>query len=251
MLSKKWLVGFVIVLTLFLIIAVIMNERYTYYKSSKKPSNTYLHKRIKKYKVQGIDVSHHQGVIDWNEVHHPDMNQLLAFTFIRATVGTENDSQFKSNWKGAGDHGFARGAYHYYWSNVNSTIQANHFIETVTLVKGDLPPVLDIEDVSNIQDKKSLRKGLKNWVKIIEAHYGVQPIVYSGEAFYKDVLRSDPYFKKYPRIWIANYNGVEAPRFSWDFWQYTDRLPVPGIETLVDGNVFNGSQQEFNKLLVP
>lgn len=249
--SKKWIFGSVILLTFLIIIAVVLNERYVYFNSSKPPSNTYLHKHIKKYEIQGIDVSHHQGLIDWNNVSHPDVNQELTFTFIRATVGTENDYQFDKNWKEASNHGFVRGAYHYYWSNVNSAVQARHFIETVSLIKGDLPPVLDIEDISNIQDEKSLRKGLKNWIKIIEAHYGVQPIIYSGEAFYKDILRSDSYFRKYPRIWIANYNGVEAPRISWNFWQYTDRMPVPGIKTLVDGNVFDGSQEEFNKLLIP
>jgi lysozyme len=248
--SKKWVIGSVFLLTFIVIIAVIINERYAYFQSSKRPSNTYLHQRIKKYKVQGIDVSHHQGFIKWEDVMHPDLNQSITFTFIRATVGTENDSKFKKNWEGAGNRGFTRGAYHYYWSNVNSTLQANHFINTVSLVKGDMPPVLDIEDISNIQDENSLRKGLKNWIQIVETHYGVKPILYSGEAFYKDVLRSDSYFRKYPRIWIANYNGVEVPRFSWDFWQYTDRMPVSGIETLVDGNVFKGSQKDFNQLLM-
>jgi lysozyme len=95
-----------------------------------------------------------------------------------------------------------------------------------------------------------LRKGLKNWIDIIETHYGVKPIIYSGEAFYRDVLKADAYFNDYPRVWIANYNGVASPRIAWNFWQYTDRMPVDGIETLVDANVFKGSLVDFNKLLV-
>ena len=61
----------------------------------------------------------------------------------------------------------------------------------------------------------------------------------------------DSYFEEYPRIWIANYNRINAPRIEWDFWQYSDRFPVEGIKTLVDGNVFQGSQLDFEALLVP
>nr|WP_206071269.1 GH25 family lysozyme [Nonlabens sp. Ci31] len=247
---KKWTAVILLAVTLLVAVTIIMTERYSYYSNSRQPTNTYLHKRIKKFQIHGIDISHHQGVIDWQQVKHPDTNQRLNFTFIRATVGTNKDKRFEENWEAALDHGFSRGAYHYYWSDVNSTKQAHHFMETVSLAKGDLPPVLDIEDISNIQNKKSLRKGLKNWIDIIETHYGVKPIIYSGEAFYRDVLKADAYFNDYPRVWIANYNGVASPRISWNFWQYTDRMPVDGIETLVDANVFKGSLVDFNKLLV-
>ncbi|WP_213521764.1 GH25 family lysozyme [Nonlabens sp.] len=248
---KKWTIGIAIAGILLVAVAIITIERYSYHSSPRQPANTYLHQRIKKFQIQGIDISHHQGVIDWQQVRHPDTTQSFNFAFIRATVGMSKDRHFKKNWEAASQQGFSRGAYHYYWSNVNSTKQAHHFMESVSIAKGDLPPVLDIEDISTIQNKKSLRKGLKNWIQIIETHYGVQPIIYSGEAFYRDVLRSDAYFNDYPRIWIANYNGVASPRISWKFWQYTDRMPVDGIETLVDANVFNGSREEFNRLLVP
>ena len=248
---KKWIAVILLVVTLLVTVTIIMTERYSYHNSPRQPVNTDSYQRINKFQIHGIDVSHHQGVIDWEQVKHPDTTQRLNFAFIRATVGTDKDKRFQDNWKGAGGNGFSRGAYHYYWSDVNSSIQAAHFIQTVSLVKGDLPPVLDIEDISNIQNKKSLRKGLKNWIKIIEAHYGVKPIIYSGEAFYTDVLKTDSYFEEYPRIWIANYNVVDSPRISWNFWQYTDRLPIPGVPTLVDGNVFKGSQVDFEKLWMP
>lgn len=247
---KKWAVGIVLTVTFLVAATIIITERYSYHSSPRQPTNRYLHQRIKAFQIHGIDISHHQGVIDWQQVKHPDTTQSLNFVFIRATVGMDKDQRFQKNWESALDHGFSRGAYHYYWSNVNSTKQAHHFIETVSMAKGDLPPVLDIEDISNVQNKKSLRKGLKNWIQIIETHYGVKPIIYSGEAFYRDVLKADAYFNDYPRVWIANYNGVASPRISWNFWQYTDRMPVDGIETLVDANVFKGSLKDFNNLLV-
>jgi lysozyme len=151
---KKWTVGIVVVGILLVAVTIIMIERYSYHSSPRQPVNTYLHQRIKKFQIQGIDISHHQGAINWQQVKHPDTSQRLNFAFIRATVGMDKDQRFKENWEAALDHGFYRGAYHYYWSNVNSTKQAHHFMETVSIAKGDLPPVLDIEDISNVQNKK-------------------------------------------------------------------------------------------------
>lgn len=251
--SKKWLAS---ILLVSVIAGVVYFNRYSLnnwyrFQNRYEPSTAYKSERIKRYDIHGIDVSHYQGDIDWDKVKHPDSLKQIDFVFIRATVGLNKDKKFKRNWKGTGDKHIKRGAYHYYWSDVNSAKQATVFINQVSLKKGDLPPVLDIEDTSTVQNRESLRKGLKNWIKIVESHYGVKPIIYSGEAFYRDVLKPDEYFKDYPRVWIANYNRVASPKEEWDFWQYSDRFPVSGIESLVDGNVFKGTQGDFNKLLVP
>lgn len=251
--TKKWLAS----ILLFTVIAgVLYVNRYSIYRWYQQHNNyessmAYKSDRIQKFAIHGMDVSHHQGEIDWTTIAHPDSTQQIDFVFIRAAVGTDKDKRFEQNWKGANEAHIKRGAYHYYWSDVNSAQQAAVFTSQVTLEKGDLPPVLDIEDTSNVQNEVSLRKGLKNWIKIIEAHYGVKPILYSGEAFYRDELQPDSYFKDYPRLWIANYNRVSEPGVSWDFWQYSDRFPVTGVKSLVDGNVFHGSQTDFNSLLIP
>ncbi len=250
---KKWLASIILIIVIIGVLYVNRYPLYRWYQNQNRyePTIAYKSDRIQKYEIHGIDISHHQGKIDWDEVKHPDSTKQIDFVFIRAAVGTDNDKRFKENWKGAGSSKIKKGAYHYYWSDVNSAKQAAVFTKNVTLKKGDLPPVLDIEDTSNVQDKASLRKGLKNWIKIIEAHYGVKPIIYSGESFYKDVLKPDSFFEDYPRVWIANYNRIDEPRVSWEFWQYSDRFPVSGIKTLVDGNVFQGSQKDFNELLIP
>ncbi|GAK91196.1 lysozyme M1 precursor [Nonlabens ulvanivorans] len=250
---KKWWFIFLIIGIISILLFQYKRPIYRWYYNLNKydASMVYKSDHIKKYAIHGIDVSHHQGAIKWNNVRHPDSTKQIDFVFIRAVVGIEKDKRFKENWTGATKSQIKKGAYHYYWSNVNSTKQAAIFTSQVVLNKGDLPPVLDIEDMSNVQNKASLRKGLKNWIAIIEDHYGVKPIIYSGEAFYRDILKPDSYFEEYPRVWIANYNRVNAPRISWDFWQYSDRFPVDGIKTLVDGNVFQGSQHDFEALLVP
>src|SRR5689334_1580650 len=89
--------------------------------------------------VQGIDVSHYQGVIDWNQVAEAG----TAFVFIKATEGTSYvDPQFQDNWSGAKAAGLLRGAYHFFQPGEDPQQQAEYFLSVVQTVPGDLPPVL-------------------------------------------------------------------------------------------------------------
>lgn len=193
-----------------------------------------------KDKAYGIDVSHYQGTIDWPKVRANEAIPL-QFAFIRATVGEDKDSEFKTNWDGAKANGFLRGAYHYYRPDENSAKQADNFIKRVRLSKGDLPPVLDIEKIPNKQSMDSLRSGLKRWLDKVEKHYGMKPIIYSGESFYTDFLREE--FEGY-KLWIANYSFFEDEiRKEWHFWQFTDKGTLEGIEGPVDLNIYNGNME--------
>ncbi|MCK5824857.1 MAG: hypothetical protein KAG96_05560 [Ichthyobacteriaceae bacterium] len=213
-------------------------------------NDIYKRSDISKYEIHGIDISHYQGLIDWKKVNHPDVTKKINFIFIRATMGLKKDKLFSYNWGKSTKHNFTRGAYHYYWSNLNSTIQANNFIKNVELKKGDLPPVLDVEKLPKTQTRKNWKRGIKNWISIIEKHYGIKPIIYTGDTFYKDNLESDDYFKDYPRLWIANYNKVKQPRSKWHFWQYTDKIKIEGIKSYVDANVFKGGHKVFEDLIM-
>jgi len=170
-----------------------------------------------KQKTFGIDISHYQGKINWDEVTKVQDSFPISFVFIRATAGSvKQDRKFKTNWKKSKQKGFIRGAYHYYRPNENSILQANNFINTVKLQKGDLPPVLDIEDVPRIQSIANLKLGLRKWLNKVEKHYGMKPIIYSGESFYNDHLYKD--FSDYT-CWVANYNFyVENIDKDWSFW---------------------------------
>ncbi len=205
---------------------------------------------ISAYELHGIDVSHYQDRINWSVLKHPDTAKTIHFAFIRATAGLKTDSQFKRNWAAARKNNIVCGAYHYYHSDKNSALQAAHFIKMVTLEKGDLPPVLDIEELPKSQSQENWRMGLKNFLGLLEGHYGIKPIVYTGDAFYNDYLAIDPYFKSYNHLWIANYNMVEQPFADWDFWQYTDALPVIGTANPVDGNVYRGNVEAFNAMRI-
>ena len=197
----------------------------------------------------GIDVSEYQGEISWSYVDTLENKHPLHYVFIRATVGKDRkDRKFEKNWLGAKENKMIRGAYHYYRPNENSLEQAELFIKTVTLQKGDLPPVLDIEKLPKNQSIANLKLGLKRWLHAVESHYGVKPIIYSGESYYEDFLKEE--FGDY-LFWIANYNFYrEEIAEDWLFWQFTEKASVPGIKGNVAVNIYNGDLQQLQFITV-
>ena len=197
----------------------------------------------------GIDVSEYQGKISWSYVDTIEKKYPLHYVFIRATVGKDRpDRQFERNWLGAKENKMIRGAYHYYRPNENSLEQAELFNKTVKLEKGDLPPVLDIEKLPKNQSIANLKLGLKRWLKAVESHYGVKPIIYTGERYYDDFLKEE--FSDY-LFWIANYNFYrEEIDSDWLFWQFTEKASIPGIKGNVDVNIYNGDLQQLQFITV-
>ena len=132
--------------------------------------------------------------------------------------------------------------------NENSLEQAALFIKTVSLKKGDLPPVLDIERLPENQSVDRLKIGLKRWLIAVEAHYKAKPIIYTGERYYDDFLKEE--FSDY-LFWIANYNFYrENMQEEWLFWQFTEKANVSGIKGNVDVNIYNGDLQQLKFITV-
>lgn len=200
------------------------------------------------YEVHGIDISHYQGKIDWELLtHNREAKFPIHFIFLKATEGGDHgDDTFTQNFGQARKYGFIRGAYHYFIPKTDAHKQADFFIRTVQLAKGDLPPVLDVETTGK-QSPQELKAAVKTWLDRVEAHYGVKPILYTSYKFKKRYL-SDSIFNAYP-YWIAHYY-VDSVRYEgkWHFWQHTDVGTVPGIEEEVDLNVFNGTMEELLEL---
>ncbi len=197
----------------------------------------------------GFDVSQFQGNINWKEVDSVENKFPLHFVIIRASAGSKKkDSRFSENWREAKKYKFIRGAYHYYRPNENSIEQANNFIKIVKLRKGDLPPVLDIEKLPSNQSIDNLKIGLRRWLTLVDSHYKVRPIIYTGEKYYNDFLKDE--FKGYT-FWVANYNFfVETIKDDWLFWQFTDKVRIKGIDENVDINIYNGTPQMLQYLTI-
>ena len=204
------------------------------------------------YEIHGIDISHHQGRIDWEELK--DNGQIdhcpIRFVMIKATEGaTQTDRNFRDNFFQARENGFTRGAYHFYSVHSPAEQQAYHFIKTVDLENGDLPPVLDVEHKPKNQSDEDFRHSVLKWLNIVESHYRVKPIIYTYFKF-KTRYLSDPIFDEYP-YWIAHYY-VDALEYQgpWKFWQHTDVGRLPGIKGNVDFNIYNGSFYDLRQMTI-
>src|SRR5690606_30109782 len=115
----------------------------------------------KPYTIYGIDVSYYQGKIDWPKVKAMEEDGVkVTFAFIKATEGLLSvDPYFQRNWREAPKAGIKVGAYHFFRPKKSGLWQANFFLQTVSLEKGDLPPVVDIESLDGVSPDK-MRKEL-------------------------------------------------------------------------------------------
>lgn len=204
------------------------------------------------YEIHGIDISHYQGVIDWELLRNQGMIDKcpVRFVMIKATEGADRvDPNFKDNFEQALEYGFTRGAYHFYSKRSSAKEQAAFFIANVNLQRGDLPPVLDIEHKPKNQSDEDFKKSVLEWLDIVEKHYQVKPILYTYYKFKKQYL-SDKVFDQYP-YWIAHYyvDSIEY-KGAWKFWQHTDVGKLPGIKGYVDFNVYNGSYYDLRQLTI-
>ena len=204
------------------------------------------------YEIHGIDISHHQGKIDWQKLKdHGLIDKFpVRFVMIKATEGaTRVDENFENNFYQAREYGFTRGAYHFYSVHSSAKPQADFFIRKVKLENGDLPPVLDVEHKPKNQTDEEFKQSILQWLDIVEQHYGVKPIIYTYYKF-KTRYLNDPVFDDYP-YWIAHYyvDSVEY-QGKWKFWQHTDVGRLPGIKGNVDFNIYNGSMYDLRKMTI-
>jgi lysozyme len=204
------------------------------------------------YSIHGIDVSSYQGKIDWSMVKGMEEDSVhVTFAFIKATEGIMLvDPYFQRNWREGPKVGVICGAYHYFRPKYSGKWQARFFLQNVKTESGDLPMVVDIEELDGVPQAK-MRQELTDFLKQVEAKTKVKPIIYSGLSFYQDYLSG--YFDAYP-LWIAHYYQPQLQtggNIKWKFWQHSDKAKVNGINHVVDFNAFNGDSLAFRKMLIP
>ncbi len=202
------------------------------------------------YDIRGIDISHYQEKINWEQLRNASINNdPIRFIIIKATEGTTlMDDNFNENFYQAKQQDFIRGAYHFYVPGIDARKQAEFYLHQVHLEPGDFPPVLDVEKIGNLS-KTKLRSEVKTWLQIVENKYGVKPIIYTGYKFKMDYLYGKE-FEDYP-YWIAHYY-VEKLKYKgkWVLWQHTDCGQVAGIKGQVDCNIFNGNLKELHEFTI-
>lgn len=196
------------------------------------------------YPIVGIDVSNHQGEIDWPKVRRDG----IAFAYIKATEGGDfRDKSFTRNWQGARGAGIPRGAYHFFTACKPGLEQARNFIAAVPRESASLPPVIDVEHGGPCRDGPvvaDLVAEIETFMREVEVHFGVRPLVYTTEEFHGKALEG-----KLPSETFWARSLVLEPRFrtgQWRIWQYHNRGRREGIDGPVDLNVFRGSKAEFD-----
>ena len=203
------------------------------------------------YEIHGIDISHYQGRINWKDLQEATIQgHPVRFVIMKATEGSSRvDKTFVSNFYNAREHGFIRGAYHF-WSNKSSPReQAQFFLKNVNLLEGDLPPVLDVEHKPKNVSTEEFQRDVLTWLHIVEDKYHVKPIIYTYYKFKMEYLNTDV-FEDYP-YGIAHYY-VDKVEYNgpWKFWQHTDAGRLPGINGNVDLNIYNGSYYDLRQLTI-
>jgi len=202
-----------------------------------------------RYPVQGIDVSHHQGPIDWPAV----ASRGLAFAYVKASEGGDwGDPKFEENWRGAQESGLAPGAYHYYSLCNPGAEQAANFIRVLARVRGPmLPPAVDLEFVGNCAARPSpaeLSRELKAFSGRLERALGAKPVFYVTETFWARYHAAVP---PAGELWVRSVYFRPERGFpgTWRFWQFASHARVPGIRGPVDLDVFCGSEDDWRKFL--
>jgi len=199
--------------------------------------------------VHGVDVSRWQGNIDWAKLRSQGAN----FAYIKATDGGDHlDPMFKKNWRGAGEAGLRRGAYHFFYWCRTAGEQADWFIRNVPRVEGALPPVIDVEYNSESRCKRRLSRArvlekMQVFMDRLEDYYGQRPIIYTAPDFYRDNLKGE--FLDYP-FWlraVARHPSKVYPGRKWVFWQYSGSGLSHGVKGRIDLNVFHGSEAEWRR----
>lgn len=199
--------------------------------------------------VHGIDVSHHQGLVSWEDVAE---SKKIVFAIAKATGGeTYTDPQFAFNWHGIRATGLVRGAYHFFYAVDDPQKQLDNYLSAVGSFKAtDLPPLLDVEITDNVTTEV-LVEGVLQWLQLAEQATKRTPILYSDLSFAQQYFQ-DPRFSKYP-LWTADYgpsvSNLPKPWQHWSIWQYSQNGTVDGVQGEVDLNKFYGNLTDFRHFI--
>lgn len=180
----------------------------------------------------GIDVSSHQGDIDWKAVAG-DGNE---FAYIKATEGGDFvDDRFVTNWNGAGDAGLERGAYHFFTLCTPGEAQAENFLRVAPPREDALPPAVDLEHAGNCSDRPpraSVIAELQGFIEMIEVAWQDDVVLYLGndfESLYEVRATLDR------PLWLRRF--MLRPDDDWAIWQLHGYARVDGISGAVDLDV--------------
>lgn len=189
--------------------------------------------------LKGIDVSKHNGVINWKQVK----DSGVEFVFIRAAVGSNKgtpsiDIKFKENIEGAYAVGLKIGVYLYSYAQSVERVseEAKFMINTITPYKSYItyPVVYDLEDNSQTYlGKKTLTEMVRIFCNYVRDS-GYIPMLYSNPNWLNNYIDS---LGIGVDVWLAQWSSKPTWSGNFTVWQYSSKGAVPGISGNVDLNI--------------
>ncbi|NVO11569.1 MAG: lysozyme [Bacteroidales bacterium] len=199
-----------------------------------------------KYPIFGIDISKHNGHINWDKLK----DQNIDFAFIKATEGkTRLDPCFQDNLNDAKKIKVKVGAYHFFKFNRDGAEQAKNYLSRIKIYNLDFAPILDVEESGNYTNRnnpKLVIKEIRDFINYVEARSSRKVIIYTNEHEYNKYIKDN--FNKNP-LWICSLDEEPPIDRTWTFWQYAHRGEMEGIKGWVDVNTFNGSRGDWNNFI--
>lgn len=181
----------------------------------------------------GIDVSNHQGRIDWADVATDNISSV----YMKATEGDDFvDKRFTENWSGAASAGLARGAYHFFTLCSPGAAQAANFLRVLPNDPQALAPAVDLEysACSKRPDNETFQRELRTFIEAVESKIGKRVLVYAMPSFTKTYPIADTWVRD---RWVRRLFRRPVTD-EWVVWQASDRGRVKGIDEPVDINVW-------------
>jgi lysozyme len=183
---------------------------------------------------KGIDVSSHQGTINWQQVRTAG----YEFAFIRASRGNIVDDRFVENWQNARAAGVLVAPYHVVYDTPTAAEQVALLLSLLPAVK-DFPLVLDVE----VDPPAAVLQRTREMLDLLKDYHTV---IYTGAWWWDPATAGqDVEWAAQADLWTVSYTATpympRAPWKDWRVWQYTNEGRVPGISGNVDLNNFNGN----------
>lgn len=199
-----------------------------------------------RYPVAGIDVSKHNGDIDFEQVSDDD----YQFVFIKASEGkTYKDDAFERNYEQAREAGLKVGAYHFFRKNRTAREQADNLLAAIRGKHLDLPLVIDLEDDWGNGATVSRQTAIDRVMEMIDilAGKGYRVMIYTNldgyEKYYKDLLGDHD-------LWLCSFTSPDLlPNVPHCIQQFSHEGEVNGVKGKVDLNVYRGTKKEWQRYL--
>ena len=215
---------FAIVISILGIIYIALNIGFLYYRGQL----WFNEPRKRDYPVRGAVVSSELGAMDWTEFQY----QSITFAYVRATRGTSfTDEQYSANRTGIDDSKLWAGFYHEFDFSADGAKQAEHYIETVGNLDGELRPAVKLTTYGaykiRMKSADKVKTELDAFLKRIKSEYGRRAVIMCDDDCYKKYIK-----KYYPdqTLWLIDHFSEPDENSEWAIWEYNPRVRSVGYE---------------------